>query len=258
MYFMLDWDRPWTWEYAPAPCQGVDKGSPVPRSIPDDTARTRIYTELRRSIIMGRRAPGERLSIEDLAEHYGTSVTPVRDALQMLNQEGLVMIKARSGYFVTHITLRELRDLLELREILEVAAVERAARRITTEQLDRLAHVHRGYTGDDEESYDRYTDENRRFHYLIAEASGNQELADLLGRLHDRLARFMVIRHAGQTMEETHRRIVEALRQHDVSAARQAMLDEILETRDAILDHVIREEGALWHLVSQAPTRGEG
>jgi len=220
-------------------------------ALPDeDTTKRRIYRELRRSIIMGHRRPGERVSIEELAYSYGTSITPVRDALQMLSQEGLITIRPRSGYFVTRLTLKQLRDLLELREILEVASVERAAERITDEQIDRLEHIHAGYTGDDDESYERYTDENRAFHTLIAEASGNRELAELLGHVHDRLARFMVIRHAGATMHLTHARIVEALRAHDPQAARQAMLDEITETRERILERVIREEGASWQLDS--------
>jgi DNA-binding GntR family transcriptional regulator len=229
----------------------------VSRSEPGGTSKHKIYRELRRSIIVGRRTPGERLSIEELAQRYGTSVTPVRDALHMLGQEGLVTIKPRSGYFVARITLKELHDLLELRQILEVAAVERAAARITDAQLERLDHVHSGYTGDDDASYDRYTDENRRFHYLIAEASGNHELAQMLGRLHDRLARFMVMRRAGQTMEVTHGHIVESLRAHDVAAARQAMLAEVDETRDAVLERVIREEGAFWHLGTHADVPGK-
>jgi DNA-binding GntR family transcriptional regulator len=212
------------------------------------TSKHRIYKAIRRSIIMGHRRPGDRLNMSDLAGAHGTSITPVRDALQMLSQEGLVTIRPRSGYFVTRISLKELRDLLELREVLEVAAVERAAPRITAEQLDALAAVHAGYTGDDDESYDRYTDENRRFHTLIAEATGNRALAEALGRLHDRLARFMVIRHAGQTMEGTHERIAAALRAGDADAARRAMLDEIDDTRERILDRVIRDEGAEWHL----------
>ncbi len=215
---------------------------------PDDTAKNRIYRELRRSIITGHRSPGSRLSIEQLAAHYGTSVTPVRDALQMLSQEGLVTIKPRSGYFVTQITLKQLRDMLELREILEVACVVRAATTINNDQLADLEHLHQGYTGDDDESYDRYTEENRHFHCLIAAATGNQELHSAVGSLHDRLARFMVMCQAGKHMEFTHRRIVEALRTRDPDAARQAMLDELLETRESILDHVISEEGATWHL----------
>jgi DNA-binding GntR family transcriptional regulator len=218
------------------------------RSNPDDTSKTRIYTKLRRSIILGQRQPGERLNVNTLAKGYGTSVTPVRDALQMLNQEGLVDIKPRSGYFVTRFTLKQLSDLLELREILEVAAIERAVTRITDEQIEQLEHVHAGYSGEDDESSDRYASENRRFHYLVAQASGNQELAERVRHLHDRLARFIVLIAAGETQESKHALIVEALRSRDVAVARQAMRDEVVECREIIMERLIREEGAFWHL----------
>jgi DNA-binding GntR family transcriptional regulator len=217
-----------------------------------DTSKDLIYRDIRRSIVMGHRKPGERLDLDVLSKAYGTSITPIRDALQMLGHEGLVTIKPRSGYYVTHVTLKQLRDLLELREILEVAAVERATLRITDEQLAQLEHVHAGYTGEDDESYDRYTDENRRFHYLIAEASGNHELAETLGHLHDRLARFMVIVRVSDTLEARHRCLIEALRTRDVVAARQAMLDEVNKTRETVLERVIQQEGASWRLGAQA------
>ncbi len=217
-------------------------------SVADNTSKTRIYRRLRRSIIMGRRQPGERLDVEELALKFDTSVTPVRDALQMLNQEGLVMIRPRSGYFVARMTLKELRDMLDLRKILELAAVERAAERVTESEVTQLRSVHAGYTGDDDESYDRYTDENRRFHYLVARSSGNQELAEMIGHLHDRLARFMVLRHAGKSQEITHARIVDALEDHNIEQARQALLDDIESSRDAILDGIIDEVAASWHL----------
>jgi DNA-binding GntR family transcriptional regulator len=213
-----------------------------------DTSKEKVYRVLRRAIIMGHLRPNQRLTVQDLASQYGISITPIRDALQMLGQDGLVTIRPRSGYFVTFITLKELRNILELREILEVAAIERAAARITEAELDELAHVHAGYTGDDDESYDRYTDENRRFHQLIGEASGNHALAMELARVHDRLARFMVMRHAGQSQESTHALILAALRAHDVPAARAAMLDEINETRDRLLERLMQEEGDYWRL----------
>jgi DNA-binding GntR family transcriptional regulator len=122
------------------------------------TSKSLIYKKLRRSIIMGHRGSGERLNVEDIAAEYNTSVTPVRDALQMLSHEGLVVIKPRSGYFVISITLKQLRDVLDIRRILEVTAIERAALRVSDEQLEEMSHIHAGYTGDDDESYDRYTD----------------------------------------------------------------------------------------------------
>jgi DNA-binding GntR family transcriptional regulator len=210
----------------------------------------RIYDTLRSQIITGRRQPGERLTIDDLKAEYGTSVTPVRDALQMLSQEGLITIKPRSGYFVTRITLKELSDMLELREILEVAAVERAADRITSEEIKVLKQVHTGYSGDDDVSYTRYTDENRHFHFLVAKASGNHELAVMLRHLHDRLARFMVIRRAGKAQPDIHARLIEKLAARDVAGARKAIMEEVGNTKKAIMERIMQEEAAHWHLGS--------
>lgn len=215
---------------------------------PDETSKELVYKKLRRSILMGHRLSGSRLDVTGIANEYNISVTPVRDALHMLANEGLVDIKPRSGYFVARITLKQLKDLLDVRRILEVSSVERAALRVTESQIAELRAVHAGYTGDDEESYDRYTDENRRFHVLVASASGNHELADMVGKLHDRLARFMVMRRAGKAQEVTHKMIVDALENHDVASARQALLDDIDNAHDAILDIIIREDSDKWHL----------
>ena len=211
-------------------------------------SRNQIHVVLRGEIILGRCPPGQRLVVDDLKRRFGTSVTPVRDALQMLNQEGLVTIRPRSGYFVTRVTLKELSDMLDLREILEVAAVERAVAAISEAQLAGLRAVHAGYTGDDDAAYTRYTDENRRFHYLLAQASGNQALALTLRSLHDRLARFMVMRHGGQHLESTHARLVDRLAAHDAAGARDAILAEVRESRRAIMDRIMQQEAGSWHV----------
>jgi GntR family transcriptional regulator, rspAB operon transcriptional repressor len=212
-------------------------------TIPDenDSAKNLIYKELRRSIIMGHREPGSRLVVIDISKNYNTSITPVRDALQMLSQDGLVTIKPRSGYYVAALTLKELRDLLDFRRILEVAAIEKAALRITPEQIEALRNVHAGYTGEDDASYERYTEENRKFHYLIAVASGNLALADALGHLHDRLARFMVVQQIGERQIRMHDQIIKALEEHDLERARQAILNEVNPSQEAILDTAMED-----------------
>lgn len=219
------------------------------------TSKALVHRQLRRQIITGHLKPGERLDIFDLACSFNTSVTPVRDALQMLNQEDLVTIKPRSGYFVARITLKKLRDMLELRKILETSAVERAAERATPRIIKELRAVHAGYTGDDDESYDRYTDENRRFHYLVASASGNEELAELVGRLHDRLARFMVMQRAGKSQEDTHAQIINALESGDAQAARAALLNDIESSRAAILNDIFDDMAEHWELDANSVRR---
>jgi DNA-binding GntR family transcriptional regulator len=216
-----------------------------------DTSKERIYNTLRRAIVLNELKPGERLNLDELAAKCNTSVTPVREALQMLTQEGLVVNKPHAGFYVAKVTLKQLRDLLELREILEVASVERAATRITDEQLAALERVHAGYVGDDDASQERYLDENRRFHYTIAQASGNRELAKALKRLHDRLARFFVFVHTGEEMEKRHKRLIEALRTSDVDIATETIREEVEETRQITLEHVIQEDGAAWYVGAQ-------
>jgi DNA-binding GntR family transcriptional regulator len=222
-----------------------------------DTSKDRIYQELRRSIVLGNLHPGEKLNLDKLAQSYETSVTPVREALQMLAQEELVTSKPHTGYFVTQITLKELRDLFDLREILELAAIERAAPKITEEQLDQLEAVHRETeTGDDDLNYERAVIENRRFHYLIAQASGNQELADALGKVHDKLSRFFVFVHSPEAVQQRHSLLLNALRSHDAILARHTMLEELTETREYTLSQIIEEEGTTWYLGAKSGDDG--
>lgn len=211
-----------------------------------------IYKKIRSDIITGKKKPGERLSIDRLKEKFGTSVTPVRDALQMLNQEDLVAIKPRSGYYVALVSLKELNDMLELRKILELAAVERAAERITPEQIVRLETVHAGYTNDEDETYSRYTEENKTFHCLVAEASGNHELAKQIKHLHDRLARFTIIVRSGKYMIDIHGRLIARLKAHDVPGARKTLEKELDEGKAVIMDRIMQEEASSWHMGTAA------
>lgn len=217
-----------------------------------ESARDLVYAQLRRSIVMSHYQPGERLSLQGLAKEFGVSATPVREALQLLDQEGLVSTKPRSGYYVTHLTLKELLDWFQVREILEVAAIGHAATKITDEQLGYLEQIHAGFSGDDEESVDRYIGENRRVHCFIAEVSGNGQLAKMIGQVHDRLSRFLVLSHSGQLMVKyRHKDLIEALRTRDPDVARQAMLDELGETREITLTRLIQEGSANWHIGAQ-------
>lgn len=212
------------------------------------TAKKNIYNVLRREILNGKRRPGERLAIDALKAEFGTSVTPVRDALQMLSQEALITIKPRSGYFVSRITLKELRDMMELREVLELAAVEKAAKNISVEQLEELRKVNSGYTGDGEGSYTRYNDENKKFHCLVAKASKNMELAAALAQLLDRLARFMVISHSGRELTDIHEPLIKSLELHDAEGGKKSLLKELTHTRYAVMERIMQEEAAFWHV----------
>ena len=79
---------------------------------------------MRRSITLNELKPGSWIQPDELASRYNTSVTPVREALQTLKQEGLVVNKPHPGFYIVQNSLKQLRDILEMREILDVAGVE--------------------------------------------------------------------------------------------------------------------------------------
>jgi DNA-binding GntR family transcriptional regulator len=207
-----------------------------------------VYRQIRREIVTSRLKPGERLQIKEWAERFGVSATPMRDALQMLANEGLVTARSRSGFYVTRLTLGQLKDMLEMRRILEVAAVKLAAEKITAAQLRELESVHGPYTGQDPASLERYMDENRRFHYLLSLASGNRELAEAVGSLMDRMGRYMVLYGDDEAMASHHDQILGYMRNHDVQGAADAIAHHLDLTQDFIVDTLIRDEAQDWVL----------
>jgi len=99
-------------------------------ALPTDTNPTRsIYGRLRQDIVALRLMPGEKLSENELAQHFGTSRAPVREALIRLVDDGLIEVRPQRGSFVTRISLQAMEQARLVREALEVAIVRRAAER---------------------------------------------------------------------------------------------------------------------------------
>ncbi len=105
------------------------------------TNATRVQDELREAILTGALEPGERLRAEALAESLRSSRTPVREALLLLAQEGLVEIEPRRGATVRAFDAADLSDLYEVRALVEPHAAELAARRMTTTETARLTEI---------------------------------------------------------------------------------------------------------------------
>src|SRR4051794_18101373 len=82
-------------------------------------AGTRIASELREAILTGEYAPGDRVRQEDLADRHGASRVPVREALRMLESEGLVTLVANTGAWVSRVSLAECEEIYRIRERIE-------------------------------------------------------------------------------------------------------------------------------------------
>lgn len=208
------------------------------------SAKERVYQSLKDDIVRGVLDMGAMLNEGQLASKYGVSKGPVREALVLLCQEGLVEAVPRVGYRTSRVTVKDVDDIFDLRKIVEGAAAERAATLITDEALQRLENLFISFEPGDRESYLRFLEENTVFHRSIAEASGNSRLAEVVYRLLEQMQRLVILRldlsASSEEMLEEHRQILGALRQHDPVLARDLMVRSIANTHHAAL-HSIRK-----------------
>lgn len=221
-------------------------------SLPISSLREQVYQQLKSDIILGVYRPGEKLDVPRLIAQHGLSKTPVRDALNALQQEGLVEVLPRVGYFASRITIKDVEDIFQLRLIVETASAELATPNISVEGLEALERLaQRRYVTGDVGSYKEFLADNREFHHRVAEATGNARLADVIGNLLNQMQRLLILRldlrdNADEMLAE-HRRLLQAFRARDSKAARQAMEDALRNARDAVMQSIV-SKGKDWSL----------
>ncbi|MCS0496280.1 GntR family transcriptional regulator [Ancylobacter sp. MQZ15Z-1] len=178
--------------------------------------RNRVYEMVRRDILSCAIVPGSELREADLAERFGVSKSPVRDAMQKLEHEGLVEIEPRRGHRVRPVSVSDAADLLELRLILEAAGVRKAASVASDAELKDLD----AFRNADTASIPLFTEYNRRFHCHLASLSRNKRLCEEIGRMMDLYERLCML---GLTVVRTHNQHVGPLHEHnDIIDALQA------------------------------------
>lgn len=221
-------------------------------SLPGSSLREQVYQQLKADIILGVYRPGEKLDVARLIAQHSMSKTPVRDALHALQQEGLVEVIPRVGYFASRITIKDVEDIFQLRLIVEAASAELAAPRIALEDLDALERLtERRYVTGNVGSYKEFLADNREFHCQVAQAAGNLRLADVVDNLLNQMQRLLILRldlrDSADEMLAEHKRLLQAFRARDSRAARQAMEDAVRNARDAVMQSIV-SKGKDWSL----------
>lgn len=194
------------------------------------------------AISAGDLAPGTRLREIPLSEHFGLSKTPVREALRMLESEGLVVVNPRRGAVVTALEEDDIRNLYDLRLILEVAAVRRAAESL---QSPKNAAAIRKEMADylDEEPQRTFHQLDVKFHRSISDLGGNPELASALERTHQRIQSVRVRCQVQGRLRIAHRQhgqLLTAVRAGDPDAAEAATREHIESAREHVLNYLPR------------------
>jgi len=140
-----------------------------------------VYDQLRSAIVRGQLRPNERLVEAELAERLQVSRTPIREGLQRLAADGLV-VSRRRGWIVYEHTIDQIRDIYETRAALEGFAARLAALRATPQQLDAIAAILRDSEGILHSPREHLVGVNNRFHDAIDLASGNHQLIAFIKR----------------------------------------------------------------------------
>lgn len=194
----------------------------------DASLRNKVFKYIKSQIINGAYGPGDTLLESKLADELGVSRTPIREAIRLLELEGLVETTTKKGAVVLGISPKDVEDIYAIRQLVEGLAARWAAGRITPGELKELQKIHElmeFYA--QKQNVEEIAEQDNRFHQLIYEIAGSKILYLTLHNLHQfvqlaRLKSLSVHNRLPQTLAE-HHAILEAFQSRDADAAEKAL-----------------------------------
>lgn len=230
----------------------------------NDLLSSQAYRFIKDDIVSCSLAPGQFIAQMDLADHYQVGLTPVREALRQLAQEGFVQPIPRMGYIVSTITERDVQEIYEMRIILETSSVRLAASRGTEVEIRSLLEAADfSYVFKELGSYSQFLAQNKAFHEKIAMLAKNRRLVQQISRTMDELTRVfhlgLDIRDSAEEMRNDHLSLAQALLARDANLAERMVRSEILLSRERVMEalHTLSDNRASTENLADA-TFGSG
>ncbi len=204
-------------------------------------AGARVAAELREAILAGVHPPGARIRQEDVAERYGASRVPAREALRMLEAEGLVTVVANTGAWVTSLNLAESEEVYQVRERLEPLLLRYNVPLLSPEAIDELEHLALEMeAASDIETFLRL---DREFHLTSYGAAPTTMLFDTVLRLWNRTQPYrraytsVFLSEGDRSVHHEHHLLVAAVRRRDADEAERVLSSHIRRTRLELARH---------------------
>ncbi|MDQ0772803.1 DNA-binding GntR family transcriptional regulator [Streptomyces aurantiacus] len=217
-------------------------GSPYPGPAKRRLSLTdQVYEQLKDDILETRCAPGDVLVEPELAERYGVSKTPVREALRLLVQDDWVIVMPRKGYLVRPVRLDDIREIFEIRHMIEPAMAARAAQGSSETALEGLAALCSEQSASDG-GVGPPLRAARSFHLELAALGKNRRASAVLSRQLDEVRRMhhlmpRVEPHITSTIElAAHRDVLDAVHGRDAEQARRLMAQHLTEVGNAMVE----------------------
>lgn len=205
------------------------------------SANGRVAAELRELILTGAYQPGERIVQEDLAERFGASRLPVRDALRLLEAEGLVTLVANTGAWVSKLSLEECEEVYQIRERVEPLLIRMSIPQLDEETVQRLRSLSEEMSTTD--SIEEFLSLDREFHNLTYSGAQTSVLGEFVSRLwnttqHYRRAFSQIFgTHTNRTVHLEHELLVLAIERSDLDEAERIVNTHIRRTRLSLVQH---------------------
>jgi len=203
-----------------------------------------VADQLRNAILVGQLAPNQRLVEEDLATSMQTSRGPVRDALRMLENEGLVVRQSHRGAFVAELSTEDVFEIYSLREALESLAIKAVIKNATPGQIDELEKLVRAMDQMAQHSYNQFeaTDLDMEFHHTLCKISGHKRVLTAWEALGAQI-RLVVLKHRLRNPRDLkersvswHEAIVDAICKHDVDLALEELHKHMIGSTEWLLE----------------------
>lgn len=206
----------------------------------DRLIRHNVYDRLRADILSCALQPGQEFREGDLADRFGVSKSPIRDALQRLELEGLIEIEPRRGHRVAPISVADARDILAMREILEVGAARAIVVSASESDLQAFDRFREAPTHE----MKAFADYNRDFHLSLCDAAGNRRLANSAEQLMENYDRLCIVSLSASSASEAanmadaladHVAIIDALQARNAAHAARAITRHIQTSRRRVM-----------------------
>ena len=203
------------------------KSSEKPLRSKSDVAR-QVYEGIRRMLFNNEIVPGQKISYRELAEKLHVSLTPVIQALNRLEHQGLVHHKTNRGYFTAPMSVQEVEEIYELREMIEMSLLPAVMYNLNAAAVERLRRI---LVDDKTVSREDYLNhklhQDREFHLAIAAVSGRKTQLQILEHLFD----LLYLKYRGSLLfvasekkvGSLHHELIEALESRSLEKARKAM-----------------------------------
>jgi GntR family transcriptional regulator, rspAB operon transcriptional repressor len=198
----------------------------------------RIYEAVKERIVNGRMGPGETIYEDRLASEFGTSRTPVREALLKLRNDNLVTMIARKGTFVSHVTVQDVYEIYQIRQLIEPGIAVMVASTVDADHLLQFAAAF-DTTPVDADSHSSWFELDREFHTYLVRCTRNKTLLELYEGIMNHQQRISILAsRLPRRLEDTtieHQHIIDALIGKDPDEIERAVRDHIAAAWDASL-----------------------